>query len=337
MFIAFVVGATVSLGLNITPSLAIGGAVGISVVSSFLPKQAGIMPAVFLKEAFLSELVQTLNVAIDGSFLKGIQDLSSLVDNDKIKWNKIGTAPGVTFGSVSYPIPAQVRVDSNGDINLLEIRTEPTSIPETELQALPYDKKSSVFKQHKESLIEGFFKWSLHALCVDVDAAKKPVIETTGENDGTGRLRLTVKDVINIRTRLDKIGVGLAKLILTADHVGDLRLADQTFARQYHDIQSGNIVPMYGFEILQHVGYHPVFDNVTLTKKAFDAAPAGDDRNASVIIYPKNSFKALGSVSVYHDKPTALMETHYIKNLAHFISGHLDNLNGNAALIDGRI
>lgn len=336
ILLAVIIGTFISVELNVSPPLAIGVTIALSVGMSFIPMPAG-TKAVFLKEAFLTELIEGLKKAIDGSFLNGITDLSHLVENDKIKWNKLGNPPGVTIGPVSFPLTPNLRTDTNDSIDLYPMRTDPTAIPEDELHALPYDKNSSVMQQHKETLIEAFYKWALHAFTPDSDTTQTPVMETTGDDDGTGRRRLTVKDVIEFRKRLDKIGVGRAKLVLTPDHIADLRITDQAFANQYHNIQTGQIVPMYGFEIYQNVGYNPVFDNATLTKKAYDAAPAADDRNASVAIYNKNCFKALGSVKLYHDQPQALTEQHIIKVKAYFTAGHFDDLKGNGAIIDGRV
>ncbi len=337
MVIAVMVGGMLSVGLDINPVLAIGGTVATSVALSFVPKQSAILSVVWLKEAYLTGLVKTLTKAINGSWLGALTDFSSLVENDKIKWDKLGTPPGTTVGPVVTPLTSTGRIDGRDEISLQEIRTDVTHITYTELHALRYDKKNSVKAQHKESLIERFFKNTLHTMSPTSDTAETPVVETTGEDDGTGRKRIKAIDIINLRTKLNKLGVGKCLLILTADHVGDLMIEDMSFLTQYNNRKDGSVIRQYNFDIYENVGYNPVYDNSTLIKKAEEAASSSEDRGASVIILKGKGFKAIGKLHPFVGEPTPKEETWTFKLLAYFVSGHLDNFKGNAAIIDGRV
>lgn len=273
-------------------------------------------------------------MTINNSFLKNVQNLSGLVDNDIIKWNKIGATPEVVIGEVTFPLTPTPREDGKGSIELIPYRTLPTSIPLQELHALPYDKKSSVFAKHKYAIAQSFLKNALHAFAPSANTSNTPVIKTTGDDDGSGRRRLLVKDLIEYSKLLKGLGVIGADLVLSANHVADLQLADQAFALQYHKISSGEIVNMYGFNILQDIGYNPVYNSTTLTKNAYGAASTVNDRDASVVIPRELAFYANGSVSVLYHEPEPRNQQHEISAVSYNTAGLFDS-KGSSVIISG--
>lgn len=336
LIIALVAAFTLSSFTSLDMGAATMVTTGASVATSFVPSQKGIMPVVFLKEAFVSELKEAVQLIVNSSFLKNAQNLSGLVDNDVIKWNKIGAMPDVLVGPVSFPLTPVPREDDKDQISLIPYRTVPTSIPVEELHALPYDKKSTVFAKHKLAISQEFLKRTLHSFAPDGNTNNTPLFETTGGDDGTGRRRMTMADLINYAAKLKTLGVVNPDLVLSASHVADLQLTDQAFAMQYHNIASGKIINMYGFNIMQDIGYNPVYDNSTLQKKAYGAVGAVDDRDASVVIVKGQSFYAQGSLTIFYDEPETTWQEHRISELSYNCSG-LFEAKGSSAIISGRV
>ncbi len=340
IFLALIVAIVMSLVVQSVTGLGFGsvllGILFFSIILSIVPKEKNALQSVFLLEAFIEELKEAIVKAVDNSFLRNAQNYSNLVENNVIKWNKIGARPDVVIGSVTFPLTPTNRVDDKDSIDLYPFRTLPTSIPLEELHALPYDKKSTVFKQHKEAQIEKYLKYALHSFAPDVNTTDTPVVETTGADDGTGRKRLTVKDLIDFRLKLQLLGISECDLVLSPYHVADLQLADQAFAMQYHNITTGQIVNMYGFNIVQGIGYCPYYDNTTKNKNALEAVINTNDRDASIVIIKKTAFYAQGSVEVLYAEPEPRYQQHEISTICYNTSGLFDK-KGSAAIISGRV
>lgn len=237
------------------------------------------------------------------TWLALIPSMNKWVNNDTIKFNEIGADPVVLIDNNTYPINTTSRQDGNVVISLYKYSTENTEVSEDEAYALPYDKVGSSQQQHRETLEEETQEHALHSLCTLTNSADTPVLVTTGEDDGTGRLRLTSKDLINFRKALNdrKVPKKGRMLVLCGDHVSDLLLEDLGFRQRYQNTKDGEIsANYYGFQIFEDV-YNPVFyDNGgTLEKRAYGAAVQATDRNASVAIYLKNAGKATGSAKRY--------------------------------------
>jgi hypothetical protein len=251
-----------------------------------------------LNEYAEKELIKHFRHA--GTWMMRIPSKNAWVNNDVIKLNQIGADPAVLINNNTYPIATSSRTDSNVAIALYKYETENTKITDDELYALPYDKVGSVQEQHRETLEERTLEHGLHSLAVYEDTAETPVLETTGADDGTGRLKMKKLNILTLKNKLDKLKVPLSGriLVLNADHLKDLLEEDLAFAQRYENHKEGSIGKQYGFEIYESV-YSPTYDTTNLQKKAFDAAPAAGDRNASVAIYTKNAAKARGTVKRY--------------------------------------
>lgn len=238
----------------------------------------------------------------DATWLTEVPEKNQWVNQDVIKLNQIGADPDVLINNNTYPIPTAARVDDSIAISLFKYDTENTVITDDEMYALPYDKPGSVQEQHREKLEEYTSEHALHSLApYQNDNTKKTfVILTTGADDGTGRKRLTYADLVNLKGKMD--GAKVPKqgriLVLCGEHVQDLLLEDKELKNQYQNHKDGVIATMYcGFKVYESV-YNPVY-NASNQKKAYDAAPAGTDKNASVVFYNKNTAKARGSVKRY--------------------------------------
>ena len=244
-----------------------------------------------------SELIK--NFRHDNTWLQELTPKPQWVNNNTIKIPKRGLAPKVLINNQVYPIQSNKREDGHVIIALNMYDTENTTVTDEELHALPYDKIGDVQQQHREELEDKTAEHALYSIAPD-NTTTTPVLKTTGEDDGTGRKRLTAKDLINLKKALDKLLVPKQGrvLVLCPDHVADLLIEDLSFKQRYQDANGGKIAnSYYGFEIYEST-YAPKYDKTTLSRKPFGSADA-TSVEASVVLHKKNTVKAPGTVTRY--------------------------------------
>lgn len=301
-----------------------------AIISPLMPQNA-LFAAVVFKTAYVDELLTQLQV-VKNTFLARVPNVSHLLEANTINYSKIGAKPNVLIDNATYPIPSVQRTDEGLIVYLRKLTTEGTIITRSEIHNLPYDKKNSVIAQHKESLLEKFYSLALYSFTPSANTTTTPVLVTTGADDGTGRKRLTQADLIKFRTALSNLGVAECDLVLSNEHAEDIMLWSQVFANQYHAIASGLVLPLYGFNITQYVGYAPTFN--TGTKKAFGAVSGAGDKKASVAFMPKRMFQAYGSVEMFFTPATAKYHQDEVNFDAYFIAAPKDS-EGAGAIISG--
>lgn len=298
----------------------VAGALGMNalsvVVSGVMP--SGAMRAGVLKEVWTGEMVKALREFLAGSWLDGIPDNSSLVDNDVIHLVDAGVDPDVLINNTTYPIPLQALDDADIPIQLDKFQTKVTPITDDELYALSYDKISRVKESHSNAINDAKFAKAAHSLCANSNTAKTPVLTTTGERDAvTGRLRLTPNDLVSLKDALDKLRVPAAgrRLVLCADHVNDLLRVSQNFEKQYNiDRNTGRIGNLYGFDIYEF-GNNPVYTSAGVKKEVGATADSGEFQ-CSFAFYPRRTFKATGSTKMYWS--AAETDPEYQRNKVNF-------------------
>lgn len=233
-----------------------------------------------------------------GTWLDRVPSKNQWVGNDVIKLNEIGADPEVLIDNNTYPIATTSRTDTSTAISLFKYDTTNTKITDDELYGLPYDKIGSVQMQHRETLEEETQAHALHSLAPVANTASTPIIETSGEDDGTGRKRLISKDLINYKKTLDNLKIPKKGrvLVLCPDHVADLLIEDKALERQYQNHTEGAIAKnYYGFELYEDI-FSPVYD-AGLNKIPFGSATPGTA--ASVMFLVARSAKARGTVKAY--------------------------------------
>lgn len=238
----------------------------------------------------------------ESTWMQEIPDKNEWVNNDVIKLNEIGADPSVLIDNTTYPIAVSGRVDDSIAISLHKFDTTNTKVTDDEINALPYDKIGSVQESHRLTLEEKTAEYGLHSLAPSANnnTTQNYVVETTGADDGNGRKRLKTADLITLKQKLDtaKIPRKGRVLVLCSEHVTDLLLEDLTFSNRYQNTKDGVISEnYYGFKIYESV-YNPVY-NASNVKVAYGAAPAGTDRNASIMFYAPSTAKARGTVKRY--------------------------------------
>ena len=270
-------------------------------VGNAMPKGA-LREGVFT-EIWTGELVRSLRARLEGSWLDGVPDQSSIVNNDVIHLVDVGIDPDVLVDNTTYPIPIQELKDGDIAISLHKFQTKVTPITDDELHALSYDKIARVKESHANAINDKKFAMAAHALCAKENSAKTPVLKTTGQPDPTGRLRLTLNDVVELKRAMDKLKVpaGNRRLVLCSDHVNDLLLSEQTFREQYNiNRADGTVGKLYGFSIYEY-GSNPVYATDG-KKKALDAQAATGEYQCSFAFYVPRTFKATGSTKMYYSE-----------------------------------
>ena len=299
---------------------AVAGAVGMNLLAAVLgaAAPAGALRAGVYKEIWTGELVKALRGRLVGTWLDGIPDASSLVNNDIIHLVEVGVDPEVLINNTTYPIPLQALDDKDIAIELDKFQTKVTPITDDELYAISYDKMSRVKESHANAINDAKFAKAAHALCPTENSPGTPVLVTTGERDAdTGRLRLVPGDLVRLKAALDKqkVPADSRRLVLCPDHVNDLLMADQRFREQYNINQTeGKVARLYGFDIYEF-GNTPVYTTAG-KKKAVGALAEAGESPCSFAFYTPRVFKATGSTKMYYSE--AATDPEYQRNKINF-------------------
>ncbi len=312
-----VLGALMAMALGIASWI---GAVALNVIAiavgACLPKDA-LRVGVFT-EVWTGELVKSLRGGLEGSWLDGVPDQSTIVNNDVIHLVEVGVDPDVLINNTTYPIPSQALDDKDIAVKLDKFQTKVTPITDDELYAASYDKMARVKESHSNAINDSKFTKAAHALCAKQNTAKTPVLKTTGERDAeTGRLRLTMADVVAMKAAMDKLGVPTEnrRLVLCPDHVNDLLLVSQTFREQYNiDRATGKVGKLYGFDVYEYANT-PLYTQAGNKKNLGVAATTGEF-NCSFAFYTPRVFKATGSTKMYYSE--AATDPEYQRNKINF-------------------
>ena len=314
-----VMGATMGGAVGINPMTgAIGANAVAAVCGMFNMAPAGSLRAGVLTEVWTGELVKYLRRGLEATLLDGIPDASSLAENDVIHLVDVGVDPDVLVNNTTYPIPLQALNDTDITITLDKFQSKVTPITDDELYALSYDKMARVKESHGNAINDAKFAKAAHALCATQNSAKTPVLVTTGERDAdTGRLKLTVQDVINMKRSLDKLKVPSQnrRLVLSTDHVNDLLETSQTFKEQYNiNRADGTVGRLFGFDIYEFAN-NPLYTTAGKKKDVGADASAGEFQ-CSFAFYTPRVFKCTGSTKMYYSE--ASTDPEYQRNKINF-------------------
>lgn len=271
-----------------------------------------------LKEVWTGELVKALRAGLEATWLDGIPDNSALVDNDVIHLVDVGVDPDVLINNTTYPIDLQALDDADITISLDKFQTKVTPITDDELYAISYQKMARVKESHANAINDAKFLKAAHAMCPSNNGTNTPVLKTTGEyvDGASGRRRLTLKDIVNLKDAFDKAKIPTQgrRLVLCSDHVNDLLLVDQNFKDQYYNYTTGKIANMFSFEVYEFVN-NPLYTTAGV-KKAMNTTASAGEFQASFAFYTQRVFKATGSTKMYYSD--AATDPEYQRNKINF-------------------
>ena len=147
----------------------VAGAVGMNAVAAFMgmaPQSTSILREGVYTEIWTGELVKVLRAGLEGTWLSGIPDQSSIVNNDVIHLVEVGVDPDVLINNKTYPIDVQALEDKDIAIKLDKFQTKATPITDDELYAISYDKTARVKEGHANSINDAkFYQGGPCALC----------------------------------------------------------------------------------------------------------------------------------------------------------------------------
>lgn len=292
----------------------------VAVVSSLLLGQCmpyGVLRSGILQEIWTGEMIRAFRPDPNGlGWYDRIRSFDQYVNNDVIHFVEIGGDPAVLVNNTTYPLNITALTDTDKPVSLDKFDTEATPVTDDELHAISYDKMASVLERHRDALKYKILEKAIHAIAPNSNSAgNTPVLSTTGTADGT-RLRMCFADLLAAKKAMDAMKTPKEGriMVLTSEHVNDLLVTEQKFAEHYNINQTeGRIARLYGFDIYEYDGT-PSYNSGT--KKAFGAAAASGDLQASVFFYVGSMMKANGSVSVYSSE--AKNDTLYHRNLVNF-------------------
>ena len=151
-------GAVLAGAAGVSPLAGALGANALAAGASILPSVSGVLRAGVLRELWTGEMVKALRGGLSGSWLDGIPDATSAVDNDVIHLVDVGVDPDVLINNTTYPIDLQTLDDKDLAISLDKFQTKVTPITDDELHAISYDKMSRVIESHYNAIDDAKFK-----------------------------------------------------------------------------------------------------------------------------------------------------------------------------------
>lgn len=330
-----IMGAFLATAVGISPVVGALGAEAIASIPSLISGSAtsGIMRAGVLTEVWTGELVKSLRAGLEASWLDGIPDATSVVNNDVIHLVDVGVDPDVLVNNTTYPIAIQELSDGDISISLDKFQTKVTPITDDELYAISYDKMARVKESHANAISDSKFAKAAHAI-----ASATNYVVTSGSADAnTGRLKLTIADIIALKAKFDKMKVPAVgrRLVLTSDHVNDLLAISESFTRQYNlDTVNGRVARLFGFDIYEFANC-PVY-TPTGTKQALGTAESGNKFQASFAFYAPRVFKATGSTKMYFSEAkNDPQNQRNLINFRHYFIAMMKRSDASVALVNG--
>jgi hypothetical protein len=323
LFLSVLVGVLFSTIIGVHPIVA-GGVVFAVGTGIQLVTKTNIIPISALANALNQQiwtdvLVQDFRATEEASFLGEIPDESRFVtatrgENEIIHLVDVGADPEVMINNITYPIGFQQQVDGAIPISLDSYKTKATQVTDDEIQFIAYDKIRLVQEKHKNAIMRVKHNKALHALTPGSETSNTPMVTTTGDDDGTGRKKMTLKDILKLKRAFDgqKIPGDKRILVLCSDHYNDLledALGKTQFNGQFSDEVGGLLNGrLYGFKVYWYVDA-PYVTLSTLTKKSFGAEPVAGDYQVSTAFYAPDMFRASGFTKNYTDEPGTQLQS----------------------------
>lgn len=240
------------------------------------------------------------------------------VDNKTVHLPQAGSLPAVVRNRNSFPATPGQRTDTTVTYDLDEFTSDPSLIRDIEEVETSYDKRSSVLRDHTESINLQCANWLQYHWGADAAAA---ILRTTGADrvaqvtGATGnRKKLTITDLIAAKALMDDMDLpedGRCLLlpsfmyndIITDNWATLLSMELSGEAR----LQNGTLMKILGFEIFKRGKKNVLsYTNAATPVKRTPDAAALVSANAAALFWHSNFVRrAKGEVKVYadYDKP----------------------------------
>ncbi|MGY0034444.1 hypothetical protein [Pedobacter sp. NJ-S-72] len=203
-------------------------------------------------------------------------------------------------------------------IQLNKYQTVASPITDDEMYASSVKKMDLVKDRHAKAIAITIIKMALHALAPAGNTAKMPVLITTGAPDANGILRMSMADILRLKTQCDELEIDEAsrRFVLSSQHVNDLIWEDKKLEGFFFKNTTGEIQKnLLSFDIHTHINT-PYYNPATKNKLAYGAIPAATDHKASVLFSLDRAAKAMGWTKMYLSE--AKSDTQFQRNLVNF-------------------
>ncbi len=330
-------GSVFAQSVGVNPAI---GAACLAVVGCLSLLPSGVAMEGVYVELWTGELIKKFRQK--ASWLKRIRNMSAWVQFNVIHLVDLGADPEVLINNTTYPIPTVELVDGDVPIGLDRFDTQNTRIRHADLHSASYDIIDTHVDRHKIALERKTELKSIHSLALPKSGlADTVVIRTSGKAREDGFKSLTPADLAAAHVALLEIGAtGPFILQLDYKHTLDLLNTDEVFAKQYKNLTTGEVLPMYGFEIYPTAGI-PMYRDVSgvLTKNPWGAAAdASKDLRASTFFPLERAVQCMGDVDMY--KREASDDPEGRANTIGFSMYHMClplNYKGFGAIVDTKI
>lgn len=300
---------TISSGFAFNPL--VGGLiwVALSVIISLISLYTGyeglarfVFTAGLLKEIWISRLMEKFYPT--APWLARSQDFSGNVQYNTINLAEIGADPVVLINNTTYPVPYVDRTDVPLALPLDYYDTTTTVVYNAEAVQLAYNKMDTVIAQHGKALAAAQSAKAAWNFAPAAVTAFTPIIPTFGYPKTTyaagARLPFSFAMIIAAAQAFDALNLPQDGriLVLCTQHKQDLLNQDVNLFKGFTDYKSGMIGQLYGFDIYTSTQC-PTYNNNTIVKNAFGAAPAGTDAICSFFFMASEVMRAVGTMDLF--------------------------------------
>lgn len=253
-----------------------------------------------LKETWIPVIKE--NFYADFPHLSRSTNMSSYVENNVINLAEAGVNPNVLINNTAYPVPTADYSPTAVTIPLRWFDTENVRLRNVIRKQYAFDGIKEMTRQLKRVLVERIGAATTHSWAPSTNASLTPVLAATGAiRADTGRRALTMADVARAQFAFDKANIATTGrvLVLCPEHRQDLINEDRTLFKQFGEIKSGQILPLYGFDV--YVCNLNAIYTTAGAKKAFGAASVpATDCYSSLFYHESEVMIAEGTLDVFY-------------------------------------
>jgi len=271
---------------------------------------SNIDPGQWLNQYVAPQLLQEFKNYKDDfiAVLKGVPRAALTADG--VRWNKLINNVDFYVNNENEFSPKKM-TGERLFVDWEKYDTDPTAVDDAEIRYLAYDKRNEVRIRHAEAMKLGIRDHVMWKLAPDDGSnAKMPVIRTTGESDGTGRLRLTFEDMVKYLERVKRLNLKNMNelfMILCPEHVTDLILDNNSakfFSDKqiYYDTTTGAVRSIMGFKFFENNAV--LAYDINGAKKPKGAILNTTDRVASLMFAAEETVYHIDSVKILYSPET---------------------------------
>ncbi len=240
------------------------------------------------------------------SWLGRARNFDQHVTADVLKMGDAGADPEVLWNNNTYPVPISEREDGKLEFTLDTADTENSLVTSLQKMLRVEDYRGDVIRSHRDTLRVGCGRRAAHAYAPVSNAAKTPVLPTTGNStdiEGSNFKAVTYKDLLAIKTRFSAHNLfskgGRLVCLLHPYHQQQLLESDIERFKVLTNLDTGVPTRFVGMDFYEY-GDVPKFNRSTLQKKALTAEAAGTDSPAVSVFFIDNLvFRADGTYNVF--------------------------------------